>query len=111
MQSSASLAEMEEQMRPVGFDANITAVGLGAMGANAAWRLAERGLKIIGIERCHPGRVRGSSHGNARVLRVACLEHPNLVPLVHHSRERQAVLGQKIRNHCHSQYGRRNVRP
>ncbi len=74
-------------MRPVNFDADIAVVGLGAMGATAAWRLAERGLSVIGIERFHPGHVLGSSHGKTRVFRVACLEHPSLVPLARRSRE------------------------
>ncbi|KLK89667.1 hypothetical protein AA309_29950 [Microvirga vignae] len=79
-------------MRPREFDADIAVVGLGAMGANAAWRLAERGLNVIGIERFHPGHVLGSSHGKTRVFRVACLEHPNLVPLARRSRELWTTL-------------------
>ena len=69
------------------FDAEVAVVGLGAMGASAVWRLAARGVKVIGIERFHPGHVQGSSHGKTRVFRVACLEHPNLVPLARRSRD------------------------
>lgn len=58
-------------MRPLKFDAGIAVVGFGAMGASAAWRLAERGLTVIGIERDHPGHVLGSSHCKTRVLTVA----------------------------------------
>jgi sarcosine oxidase len=75
------------QMRTSELDGDLAVVGLGAMGANAAWRLAMRGVRVIGIERFHPGHVQGSSHGHTRVFRVACLEHPNLVPLARRSRE------------------------
>jgi sarcosine oxidase len=83
---------LEEQMRPTEFDADVAVVGLGAVGANALWRLTERGLRVIGIERFHPGHVLGSSHGKTRVFRVACLEHPNLVPLARRSRDLWAEL-------------------
>ena len=69
------------------FDAEVVVVGLGAMGSNATWRLAVRGRSVIGIERFHPGHVQGSTHGLTRIFRVACLEHPHLVPLARRSRE------------------------
>jgi len=71
----------------MGFDADVAVIGLGAMGSNAAWRLARRGVSVIGIERFHPGHAQGSSHGHTRVFRVACLEHPHLVPLARRGRE------------------------
>lgn len=74
------------------FDADVAVVGLGAMGAHAAWRLAARGVSVIGIERFHPGHVQGSSHGQTRLFRVACLEHPNLVLMARRSRELWAEL-------------------
>ncbi len=67
------------------FDADVAVVGLGAMGSSAAWRLATRGVRVIGLERFRPGHVQGSSHGSTRLFRVACLEHPNLVPLARES--------------------------
>jgi len=71
----------------VHFDAEFAVVGLGAMGSNAAWRLAARGRSVIGVERFHPGHVQGSTHGKTRIFRVACLEHPHLVPLARQSRD------------------------
>jgi sarcosine oxidase len=69
------------------FDADVIVVGLGAMGSNAAWRLAQRGVRVLGIERFSLGHVQGSSHGHSRVFRVACLEHPNLVTIARRSRD------------------------
>lgn len=69
------------------YDANVAVVGLGAMGAHAAWRLAARGVQVIGIEQFSPGHALGSSHGGTRLFRVACLEHPNLVTVARRSRD------------------------
>jgi len=69
------------------FDADVAVVGLGGMGSAAAWRLAERGVRVLGFERFRPGHVQGSSHGRTRLFRVACLEHPNLVPLAQTSKQ------------------------
>src|SRR5260221_12316562 len=77
----------DRKMHRAEFDADVAVVGLGAMGSSAAWRLAERGVGVIGIEQFNPGHVQGSSHGKTRVFRVACLEHPNLVPLARRSRD------------------------
>jgi sarcosine oxidase len=69
------------------FDADVIVVGLGAMGSNAAWRLAERGLSVIGIDRFTVGHNQGSSHGGSRLFRVATLEHPNLVTVARRSKQ------------------------
>lgn len=61
------------------FDAEFAVVGLGAMGANALWRLAARGVEVIGFEQFRPGHPFGSTHGHTRLVRTLCLEHPNLV--------------------------------
>jgi sarcosine oxidase len=57
-------------------------VGLGAMGALSAWRLAARGASVIGFERFGPGHDRGSSHGDTRIFRTAYFESPEYVPLL-----------------------------
>jgi len=69
------------------YDADIVVVGLGAIGSSTLWRLAERGISVIGLEQFSPGHDRGSSHGNSRLFRVACLEHPNLVTMARRSRD------------------------
>lgn len=66
---------------------DIAVVGLGAVGAPAAWRLAERGYDVVGIDQHEPGHIWGGSHGRTRLFRVACLEHPGLVPIARRARE------------------------
>ncbi|KAA6435206.1 N-methyl-L-tryptophan oxidase [Agrococcus sediminis] len=67
--------------------ADVAVVGLGAIGSSAAWRLAARGLDVVGIEQHEPGHPWGGSHGRTRLFRVACLEHPGLVPIARRARE------------------------
>lgn len=88
-----------------GFDADVIVVGLGAMGSNAAWRLAQRGVQVLGIERFTPGHVQGSSHGHSRLFRVACLEHPNLVTMARRSRDLWLELEKLTGRHIFEQTG------
>jgi sarcosine oxidase len=60
----------------------VAIVGLGAMGALSAWRLAARGARVIGFERFRPGHDHGSSHGDTRIFRTAYFESPEYVPLL-----------------------------
>lgn len=68
-------------------DAEVVVIGLGAVGASAAWQLAARGIDTIAIEQFEPGHDRGGSHGRTRLFRVACLEHPTLAPIARRARE------------------------
>lgn len=81
-------------------DADVAVIGLGAMGSCALWRLAERGVDVLGIERFDLGNDQGSSHGHTRLFRVACLEHPGLVPIAKCSenlwRELEERTGDKL---------------
>ncbi|MBX3425401.1 MAG: N-methyl-L-tryptophan oxidase [Pirellulales bacterium] len=56
-------------------------LGLGGVGSAALWRLAQRGISVVGIDRFAPPHDRGSSHGKTRILRQAYFEHPDYVPL------------------------------
>ena len=67
-------------------------VGLGAMGSAAACELAQRGLKVLGIDQFTPPHSLGSSHGETRIIREAYFEHPAYVPLVQRAYERWAEL-------------------
>ncbi|MRG60318.1 N-methyl-L-tryptophan oxidase [Agromyces sp. CFH 90414] len=69
------------------FDADVAVIGLGAVGANAAWRIAVRGLSVLGFEQFEPGHAWGGSTGKTRLFRVACLEHPGLTPIARRARE------------------------
>jgi sarcosine oxidase len=57
-------------------------LGLGGMGSAAAFHLAARGQKVLGIERFSPAHDKGSSHGKTRVIRQAYFENPAYVPLL-----------------------------
>jgi sarcosine oxidase len=67
-------------------DAEVIVVGLGAMGSMALWRLAQRGVDVLGIEQFEPGHALGSSHGETRLFRTACFEHPELATMAIRSR-------------------------
>ena len=77
--------------------ADVIVVGLGAMGSAAAWQLARRGARVLGIDRYAPPHDQGSSHGLTRVTREAVGEGEAYAPLVRRShaiwRELEAELG------------------
>jgi len=52
------------------------------MGSAAAYRLAQRGLQVLGIEQFSPAHTFGSSHGGSRIVRKAYFESPAYVPLL-----------------------------
>ncbi|MGH9159454.1 MAG: N-methyl-L-tryptophan oxidase [Vicinamibacteraceae bacterium] len=68
---------------PAPFDVAI--IGLGAMGSAAAYHLARRGRRVLGLDRCVPPHTKGSSHGKTRIIREVYFEHPQYVPLVSHA--------------------------
>ncbi len=77
-------------------NADVIVIGLGAMGSAAAWQLARRGARVIGLDRFAPPHDRGSSHGLTRVTREAVGEGEAYGPLVRRShaiwRELEAAL-------------------
>src|SRR5687767_9989689 len=52
------------------------------MGSAAAYHLARRGARVLGLDRFRPPHAFGSSHGQTRIIREAYFEHPAYVPLV-----------------------------
>ena len=60
-------------------------IGLGGVGSATLWRLAKRGLRVLGIDRFSPPHNWGSSHGETRIIRQAYFEHPDYVPLLKHA--------------------------
>ena len=63
-----------------GYD--VIVVGLGGMGSAAAYHLAARGRRVLGLERHEPAHDKGSSHGGSRIIRQTYFEDPGYVPLL-----------------------------
>ena len=61
---------------------DVIIAGLGAMGSAAAYHLARRGQRVLGLDRFSPPHTMGSSHGQTRIIREAYFEHPCYVPIV-----------------------------
>jgi sarcosine oxidase len=61
---------------------DVIVVGLGGMGSAAAYHLASRGQRVVGLERFEPVHSRGSSHGGSRIIRQSYFEDPAYVPLL-----------------------------
>jgi len=96
---------------PAGCIGSVTAAydviiaGLGAMGSAAAFHLARRGRKVLGIDRFHPPHALGSSHGESRIIREAYFEHPCYVPLVRRAYELWTELEQHSTERLYLQTG------
>jgi sarcosine oxidase len=67
--------------------ADVVVVGLGSMGAAAAYRLAASGLRVLGLDRFDPPHGRGEHAGGSRIIRTAYMEGPEYVPLVRRAYE------------------------
>src|SRR5688572_25447904 len=61
---------------------DVIVIGLGGMGSATAYQLAERGKRVLGLERHKPAHAQGSSHGKSRIIRQAYFEDPAYVPLL-----------------------------
>ena len=70
--------------------ADITVIGIGAMGSATLYqltKLASEGTRILGIEQFEPGHDQGSSHGGSRIIRLATAEGDRYVQLAKRSLE------------------------
>ena len=61
---------------------DVIVIGLGGMGSSAAYHLAARGQRVLGLEKFTPAHDRGSSHGGSRIIRQSYFEDPAYVPLL-----------------------------
>lgn len=61
---------------------DVIVIGLGSMGSAAAYHLAKRGQRVLGLERFGPPHDQGSHHGGSRIIRQAYFEDPAYVPLL-----------------------------
>ncbi|UFN51657.1 N-methyl-L-tryptophan oxidase (plasmid) [Roseomonas sp. OT10] len=81
-----------------GYD--VIVVGLGGMGSAAAWQLARRGQRMLGLERFDIPHAMGSSHGITRIIRLPYYEDPAYVPLLRRAyalwREAEAATGERL---------------
>lgn len=79
---------------------DVIVLGLGGMGSAAAYTLAARGLRVLGLEQFTPAHDRGSSHGGTRIIREAYFEDPAYVPLVQRAytlwRELEQATGREL---------------
>ena len=73
---------------------DVIVVGLGGMGSAAAYHLARRGVRVLGLEKFTPAHDRGSSHGGSRIIRQSYFEDPAYVPLLLRAYELWAELQQ-----------------
>ena len=80
------------------FDAIV--IGVGGMGSAAAYHLARRGLRVLGLDRFEIPNEQGSSHGITRAIRLAYAEDPAYVPLLARAyegwRELEAEVGEQL---------------
>lgn len=60
---------------------DVIVVGLGAMGSAAAYQVAKRGGRVLGLEMFQPGHDQGSSHGFHRMIRRSSFQDDLYVPL------------------------------
>ncbi|MDX1948056.1 MAG: N-methyl-L-tryptophan oxidase [Pirellulaceae bacterium] len=61
---------------------DVIVLGTGGVGSAAAYHLARRGARVLGLDRFPGGHDRGSSHGQTRIIRQAYFEHSDYVPLL-----------------------------
>ena len=83
---------------------DVLVIGLGAMGSAAAYQLAKRGLRVVGLDRFTPPHTHGSTHGETRITRLAIGEGTQFVPLAQRSqqlwRDIEAQTGAALFKQC-----------
>jgi len=79
---------------------DVIIVGIGGMGSAAAWHLARRGRRVLGLERYDIPHAMGSSHGVSRIIRLPYYEDPAYVPLLRRAyelwREIEVASGEEL---------------
>lgn len=65
---------------PTNYD--VIVIGLGGMGSAAAYHIAARGQRVLGLDRHQRAHDKGASHGGSRIIRQAYFEDPAYVPLL-----------------------------
>ena len=80
----------------MGYD--VIVIGLGGMGSAAAYHLAARGQRVLGLEKFTPAHDKGSSHGGSRIIRQSYFEDPAYVPLLLRAYELWDEAGRRRRS-------------
>src|SRR3954470_24154170 len=79
---------------------NTIVIGLGTMGSAAAYYLARRGKRVLGLERFDIPHDMGSYQGYTRIIRMPYYEHPSYVMLLKRAyelwREIEQVTEEKL---------------
>ncbi|HKE35886.1 MAG TPA: N-methyl-L-tryptophan oxidase [Candidatus Baltobacteraceae bacterium] len=57
-------------------DYDVIVLGLGGIGSGAAYWLAKRGSRVLGIEQFELGHARGESHDHSRIIRLSYCTPP-----------------------------------
>ena len=68
-------------------DYDVIVVGVGGMGSAAAWQLARRGQRVLGLERYDIPHAKGPRTASAAIIRLAYYEDPAYVPLLRRAYE------------------------
>lgn len=79
---------------------DVIVIGMGGMGSAAAYHLARRGQRVLGLEQFDIPHNMGSSHGLTRIIRLAYAEDPSYVPLLRRAfalwRETEQKFGEQL---------------
>jgi sarcosine oxidase len=86
-------------------------IGTGGVGSAAAFHLARRGCRVLGLDRFPGGHDRGSSHGRTRIIRMAYFEHPDYVPLLRRSYQLWRELEQRAGRQLYCETGLLEIGP
>lgn len=83
---------------------DVIVIGMGAFGAATLYQLAQRGVRVAGVDQFSPPHDRGSSHGDTRITRQAIGEGAAYVPLARNAhriwRELEAKSGEALFEAC-----------
>ncbi len=90
---------------------DVIVLGTGGVGSAALHHLAQRGVRVLGLDQFPGGHSLGSSHGATRIIRKAYFEHPNYVPLLNRAYDLWKALEAETRKPLYAETGLVEVGP
>jgi monomeric sarcosine oxidase len=90
---------------------DVIVLGTGGVGSAAAFHLARRGAKVLGLDRFPGGHANGSSHGETRIIRKGYFEHANYVPLLNRAYQLWSDLEQRSAEKLYHEVGLIEIGP